>query len=304
MEKATVVRVNRAIVRLMYRRGTELNLYRLYVIARRHFAARSGLFSLEEFADILHAEYGYKSLHHGPGNDRRKFLRKTASQMGSSCLFVALSDGRIRIRSEREIVTREARKKKTGWYEMPDPSILRSRRLFTDFCVGALLAGNKFRANKNAATFCGCTRRRIQYATSRNHKGSTFFKQYNFIEDISGTYEEVMRHRAILLNVHGITTPLPVRASKGVWTVRLNAPNSYRAIVLSGVKGRKAQPPKKTVRKEDCWFVPRSPEKDAQLDLFAKHNTRDWFFNEKLYTTGSYILDHSRLFEGGSQLYL
>ena len=300
MEKAAVVRVNRGIVKLIHRSGTDLNLYRLYIIARTHFAFRSGIFSLEEFCDLLHADYGYKSLHHGVGSDRRKFIRKTAAQLRTSQLFTPLTDGRFRIRSERTILTLETREKRTGWYEIPEPrAILSSRRKFADFCIGAMLAGNKFRANKNISKIVGCTGRRIQYATSRNHKGSTFFKQYNFIEDISGTYEEVMRHRAILLNVHGITTPLPKHSSRGVWAVRLNAPNSYRAIVLSGVKGRKAQPPVKTVRKSDSWFIPRNAEKDEQLNLFKKSHTRDWIFNEKLYTSGTYLLDHSRMFDRG-----
>ena len=108
-----------------------------------------------------------------------------------------------------------------------------------------------------------------------------------------------MRHRAILLNVHGITTPLPIHLKRGVWAVRLNAPNSYRAIVLSGVKGRKAQPPVKTIRKEDSWFIPRNTEKDEQLNLFKKSHIRDWSFNEKLYTSGTYLLDHSRMFDRG-----
>lgn len=275
--------------------ATQLDDYRLYVIARHHFGLRSGIFSLDDLMDVLHAGYGYASLHHRPGNDRRRFAARQALRLGASHLFAVLPDGRYRINSERYIQSKYARSKKSGWYEIADPAVLHSRRSFYDFCVGALLAGNKFRANKNIANQCGCTVRRVQYATARNHRESRFYKQYNFVEDFTGTWEEVTRYRAILLNVHGITSPRPVRVRKGEYLVRLNAPNSYRSIALSGVKGNKAQPPKKTAKKEDSWFIP-VPTRERQLDLFAEQNYRRWYFNEHVYNTDRYIQDNSALF--------
>jgi hypothetical protein len=92
------------------------------------------------------------------------------------------------------------------------------------------------------------------------------------------------------------TSPLPRRVSPRAWVLRLNAPNSYRAIVLSGVKGHKAQPPTKTVRKEDSWFVSQ-PGELLQRTLFIDDSPCKWYFNEKLYNYGNYIIDHSIQFD-------
>ena len=179
------------------------------------------------------------------------------------------------------------------WFELPEASILSSKRKFFDFCVGVLLAGNKFRANSNIAESCGVSVRRIQFATAQNNKNGTFIKRYNFIEDFSGSYDDVERFRAILFNVHGISSPLP-RKYKNEWVMRLNAPNTYRANTLNGVKGDRVQPLAAQGRKEGCWFIP-AVEKEKQLNLFEKSNDKRWFFNNSLYSTDRYIQDHSRL---------
>lgn len=274
--------------------------YRYYVIVRHHFAMRSGIFSLDELCDLLYSEYGYASLHHRPGNDRRRYKRRLAGILGGSVLFSPLPDGRYKANSEKALLSRYSRGARNGWYELTDVTILTSRRRFFDFCVGTLLSGNKFRANKNIASYCGCSVRRVQYATSRNHKEGFFVKRYNFIEDFSGSYEDVERFRAVLLNIHGISSPLPSRY-KGGWVLRLNAPNSYTASVLSGVKGdrayqaRQAQPTMRPDRKEECWFIPVRLKKDGQMKLFKEPECeKRWFFNTKVYSTDRYIQDHSK----------
>lgn len=290
-----MIRVSRGIIKIVKQMGGNFDDYRYYVIARHHFALRSGIFCLDELCDILHAEFEYKSLHRKPGNDRRRFKARLAKILEGSILFTLLEDGRYKTNSERRLLSRYNQGSRTGWYEVNTPTILCSQRLFFDFCVGSLLAGNKFRSNKNVAKYCSCTVRRIQYATSRNHKEHRFHKRYNFIEDFSSTWEDVQKFRAILLNVHGITSPEPVKI-KGEWLVRLNAPNTYSAFVLSGVKGDRAQPTIRPVRKEPCWFVPVK-EKNRQLKLFDDFQKR-WFFNEKIYTADRYVQDHSRFLSG------
>ncbi|HNR90520.1 MAG TPA: hypothetical protein PKM65_19445 [Spirochaetota bacterium] len=296
-----MLRLNRGIIKLVRGSGGSFDDYRYYVIARRHCAVRSGIFSLSELCDLLHAEYGYASLRRGPGNNRGAFRRRLARILEASPLFVPLADGRYRIRAERALLRRVNASRPSMWFELPDASVLASRRAFYDFCVGVLLAGNKFRANRNIARYCGCTVRRIQYATARNHRGDSFLKRYNFIEDFTGTYEEVEKFRAILFNVHGISSPLPRRHKGGEWVARLNAPNSYTALVLSGVKGAGAQPTCARVqygKKEQCWFVPAWEKRGpVQPSLFVKdHPVRRWYFNERVYGTDRYIGDHSRLY--------
>lgn|GEM_PF-1578723 len=289
------MRVNRGIIKLVKSSGGDFNDYRLYLIARTHFAHRSGIFSLAEFLDILNMHYGYTSLHRQKGNDRKGFASRCVPMMERSVLFTILPDGRYKANAERKLLT-GTHAKRSSWFQIEDESTMLSKRLFADFCVGVLLAGNKFRANKNISNQLGCTVRRIQYATSRNHKGFTFHKQYNYIEVAVGSHKEVMRTRAVLLSEHGITTPLPRRTNAREWVLNLNAPNSYRAIVLSGVKGHKAQPTGKTMRKEDSWFQMR-PEEKRIRHLYLEETPCKWTFNEKRYHYGRYITDHSMQFD-------
>ena len=287
-----MIRISRGIIKLSRSRGSDLEDYRYYCIARHHYALRSGIFSLDELCDILHAEYDYTSLHRRPGNDRRRFKQRLIGIIQVSALFSELLDGRYKANSEKGLLSRYNKgHNKSMWYEIPDKSILSSKKAFFDFCVGSLLAGNRFRANKNIAEHCGVSVRRIQYATSRNHKSGTFIKHYNFLEGFTGTYSDVEKFRAIIFNVHGITSPLPKKHKKE-WVMRLNAPNTYRANTLCGIKGDRAQPMAVQLRKEACWFIPVK-ERDVQLKFFGDPEKR-WFFNDRVYNTDRYIQDNSK----------
>ena len=287
-----MIRVSRNIIKLVRGLGSDLEDYRYYCIARHHYSLRSGIFSLDEFCDLLHTEYDYASLHRRPGNDRKKFKARLVAIIKESVLFSELLDGRYKANSEKGLLSRYNKgHNRTNWYEVPEKSILSSKKQFFDFCVGSILAGGRFQANKKTAESFGVTKRRIQYATSRNHKNSLFIKRYNFLEDFTGTYEDVEKFRAILFNAHGITSPLP-RKHKREWVMRLNAPNTYRANTLCGVKGDRAQPLKADVRKEGCWFIP-AVEYNKQLNLFETEDKR-WFFNDRLYTLDRYVQDNSK----------
>ena len=286
------VRVNRNLLKLIIKlEQGDIESYRLYVIARAHFSGRSGLFTPDEFCDILHRHYGYKSLHRRKGNKRAPFKARLMKRFDASVLFRQVPGGRYVINAERKVLNKHRGTTKSSWYELPSPALLEKKRRFYDFCVGMLLAGNKFRANKNVARYCNRTVRRVQLATMRNHVSETFIKQYNFIDSKSGPYKEIERQRAMLLNIHGITSPLPSRY-KDEWILRLNAPNSYQTLVLSGVKGYAAHPTKCAVQKEECWFRPIR-QKFKQLTMFDKDNFRRWVFNERVYDIDRYVQDNS-----------
>jgi len=286
------VRVNRNLLKLIIKlEQGDVESYRLYVIARAHFSGRSGVFSLDDLCDVLHKHYNYKSLHRRAGNKRAPFKAKLALRLGASVLFRQAPDGRQVINAERKILNRYRGTTKSSWYELPSPALLAKKRDFSDFCIGVLLAGNKFRANKNVAGYCNRTVRRVQLATMRNHKNETFIKQFNFIESKTGSYNEIERQRAVLLNIHGITSPLPVRY-KDEWILRLNAPNSYQTLVLSGVKGYAAHPTKRVARKEECWFR-KIRQRFRQLEFFDKEHFKRWVFNEKVYNIDRYVQDNS-----------
>jgi hypothetical protein len=122
---------------------------------------------LDELCDILHTDYEYSSLHRRPGNDRTKFKRRLEAILQGSLLFSPLSDGRWKIKSEKGLLSKYNKgSNRTNWYQLPDKSILSSKKQFFDFCVGSLLAGNRFRANKNIAGYCGCT---VRISSTRHH---------------------------------------------------------------------------------------------------------------------------------------
>ena len=104
--------------------GLNFNQYRLYTIARAHFRFRSGVFSLDELCDLLFSDYAYTSLHHEAGNNRKQFKKRLVKDLSSSPLFMLLDDGRYRIKSEKFILSRHTKDKKSGWYEISDISIL------------------------------------------------------------------------------------------------------------------------------------------------------------------------------------
>lgn len=289
-----MVRIGRNTVKIALRQDGSLDCYRMYVIARYHFSGRSGLFSFDELCDVLHQHYGYRSLHKRPGNNRKDFYRKWYPALSGSVFFRQAPDGRLVTISERKLLVKYSGNTKSGWFQVP-PQYLMSKGEFFDFCVGIMVAGNKFRCNNNIARQFNCTKRRIQTATSRNNKSGIVRKQYNYINDISGTYKEIERFRAALFNDHKISSPRPFRRDSK-WVLRLNAPNSYHCFVLSGVKGDRAQPTEQKVRKkEKCWFEPINGKKHTQLDLFKPEIHKNWIFNTSEYTMGDYICAHSTI---------
>jgi hypothetical protein len=76
-----------------------------------------------------------------------------------------------------------------------------------------------------------------------------------------------VKFRAILFNVHGISSPLPVKHKKE-WVVRLNAPNTYKAYTLCGIKGDWAQPLVVRVSKQRGKLVHSGTDKRKHRETF------------------------------------
>ena len=285
------IRLNRNLLKVLHRRGEDLEAYRFYIIARSAFAHRSGIFSLNELCDLLHTCYDYKSLHHGPGNKRKVFRNSLYERFTASILFRQAPDGRFIACSEKRLLVHYRGTDKSSWYLLPDKATLASKGQFRDFCIGVLVAGNRFRSNRKVASYSGVTGRRVQLATAANHRRQTFIKQFNFIDEKTGPKKVIERERALLFHIHGINSPKPVKI-KDEWVLRLNAPNTYRSFVLSGVKGFHAQPTECRVRKQECWFRP-VVNKFAQPSLFGDKFKR-WVFREEVYNFDNYVRDNSR----------
>ncbi len=304
-------RLNRNLVKLLHRRNEDIENYRFYIIARTHYAYVSGIFKIEDFLDLLHKEYNYKSLHRGPGNRRKVFKGQLYSRLKSSILFDQLPDGRFKISAERKLLKKYVGTDKSSYYILPSTDTITVKSQFKNFIIGVLLTGNKFRSNKLIAHYCDVSVRRIQLATASNHKKEIFEKHYNFINYSDGTYKQVEQQRAELFNIHGISSPKPKRNNDGTWTLILNAPNTYTGFVLSGVKGFKAQPTGTDIRrdktrlvskaKKECFFRPmksRNPLKNKKKKLKEYGSSNNWLFNEEFYKFGDYVVDHSKQIDG------
>ena len=304
-------RLNRNLVKLLYRRNEDIENYRFYIIARTHYAYVSGIFKIEDFLDLLHKKYNYKSLHRGPGNRRKLFKEKLYSNLKTSILFNQLLDGRFKINSERKILKKYIGTDKSSYYILPSFDTITVKSQFKNFIIGVLLTGNKFRSNKLIAQYCNVSVRRIQLATANNHKKEIFEKHYNFINYFDGTWKQVEQQRAELFNIHGISSPKPKRNHDGTWTLILNAPNTYTGFVLSGVKGFKAQPTGTEISrnktrlvskaKKECFFRPmksRNPLKNKNKKLKKYSGNKNWLFNENIYNFGDYIVDNSKQMDG------
>ena len=293
------IRLNRNLLKLVQVRGGDIETYRFYLIVRASFQFRSGIFSTDELMDVLFSDYNYSSLHHRPGNGRRLIKNRLVALFDASFLFRKCPDGRYIARSERRILREMKGTDKSSWYEIPAVS-LSSKGAFRDFSIGVLASGNRFRSNRKLASYCNCTVRRIQAATANNHKKGYFHKTYNFIEEKTASKETIDRERGFLMNLHGITSPLPTRY-KGEWILRLNAPNAYRCLLLSGVKGF-AQATENTGTQTGpgkCWFTPVKTQKRVPSLFREYEDSRRWVFNERHYTFDRYVQDNSKYLNDG-----
>jgi len=107
---------------------------RFYSIAKIEFSDRAGWFSIPELMDRLHSNYGFRTLHHGPGNNRKREAHRLAGILASSPLFAAHA-GNFRFISWRRLGDpRSPRVELTG-------ALLAGSRAFHDRCMLTLIQG-------------------------------------------------------------------------------------------------------------------------------------------------------------------
>jgi hypothetical protein len=269
--------LNKQLVKTLYRIGrteAEEN-YRLYLIAREHFAGRSGIFSLSELMDVLHTHHGHKTLHHGPGNNRTRTRRRLTAQLGASILFETLQDGRYKARSERRVYQGRATK-----INAPG-AILNSRRAFCDALAGVLGAGNQLKSYKKLSKQTGRTEKAVYMSMRRLQAAGHIEKTNNFIiTDVKGTLKQINGKRAMLCRYHGIATPAPIEYG-GEYYLALYAANSYKWLDGRRVKGTDRL--KHYVKKADFWLRRAHYTLERRVDGFL------WEFNPRVYSLNDYI---------------
>jgi hypothetical protein len=221
------VTCNKSFVKELFTWGkTEATVhYRYYLIAKAHFKNRSGIFSIDEFMDLLFHHYGYKSLHKRPGNSRTRYKRTFLAMFESSHLFFRLSDGRVKYVPERKILSRKILRRSTQ-IQLPYSDLAGAKR-FTDRMIGIVSSGNYLKSYQTMAEETAFSRRRCIEAVKDNNHDNTFIKVNNYILVKSSQYKsDILQDRRDLLSIHNIQTPQPIRYH-GEWYLCLYAPNSY-----------------------------------------------------------------------------
>jgi hypothetical protein len=202
--------------------------YRYYLIAKAHFGKRSGIFSLDEFLDILHTHYGFKSLHRKPGNNRTRYKKRFLTIFSHSPIFSVQMDGRIKYVPEKKIISaRELRHASRIRLDLAD---LSQGKIFTDRIIGIISTGNQLKSYQTMAEQTHFSRRRCIQAAKQNNDDQKFIKYHNYILVKSSKYiSDINRERDNLLSIHNIHTPEPVKYL-GEWHLCLYAPNSYATV--------------------------------------------------------------------------
>jgi hypothetical protein len=257
---------------LVINRQRDLEAYRFYIIARHHFYNRSGIFSLSELCDVLHAHYDFKTLHHLPGNNRTRFKLRLKAIFNDSMLFQTLQDGRYKVLGERRGFRYAQRT------ECPIEA-LKTSRAFIDRCICLLASGNGFKSHKQLAQQTGFSESRVRYAILRGQQAGYIEKTNNLIiVGSSETKTEINRQRGVLLAVHGIATPKPIYY-KLHWHLAYYAPNNYKLVAL-GHKGTRSH---LTFINDKCRFKMQDRLNDS---------TNLFLFNRAIYNADQYLADY------------
>lgn len=273
--------------------------YRYYLIAKCHYSTRSGIFSVEEFLDLLHTHYNYTCLHHGQGNSRAKYRKRFLTLFHTSVLFEMLSDGRFKYVPEKKIIGSKSWRFSSR-IELAATD-LQSGKLFTDRIIGIISSGNYLKSYQTMAEETGFTRRRCINAVKQNEKDQKFIKVHNFILTKSSQYlSDINAERRDLLSYHNIHTPQPVKYG-GKWHLCLYAPNSYVTVSFNAELTKQTQEELSHlplvsddltpyIHNQRCYYtiVP------LKSNLYRRYsNTCFLTFNEKNFSYQEYINNYS-----------
>jgi len=228
---------NKQLIKSLFKIGLHeaTHNYFFYLVAKRHFYGRSGIFSLDELMDVLAAHYGHKQLHHRPGNARKRYRDHLRGELGRSILFRARPDGTFSIISENKLGFKHSLR-----FQVQDADLL-SKRAFIDAILGVIQAHNTFKSYERTSKQTGFTPRRIMAANKRLGASGRLHKRHNLILvaerprsiDVEGLRQEYFIE-------YGISTPAPVKCryrGKETHWLAFYAANSYTLRDVLGNKG-------------------------------------------------------------------
>jgi hypothetical protein len=266
-----ICQVNLSLIKDIVRTDSLDNLH-YYLIIKNYYFQRSGLFSIDELLNLLHANYNYKTLSTNPGNQRARYKKQLEPQLDTSILFRRVPDGRYIINGSRQF---QFRKNKKIQFLYSD---LSTSRQFFDGLIYGIVTSRPFAGITETAQILKVSDRRISYGIDRLIKTGRIKKIQNLIIPETPAQESkksINKLRYTLFKEHGILTPKPV-FFKGVRYFALFWKNSF---YVAGSQ------------KEDRHL---KLTQDFPLTLIsdAFNKYRLWQFNSQSYSFDRYIEDY------------
>lgn len=269
-----------------------LNNLKDWLLIRRYYPRRSGLFTLDELGAL------YETLEINTLADRSnlsKFKKKKRAQLQHSIFFKHIKGDKYKfISMTRALVEYKGTAKHTA-YNIPLDSLKRPGA-FLNACIGVILTGGGY-SNTGAAKLFNISKRRVQKATAVNHKSGLIEKRFNKVLEFYPSEKKALQAYTEL-KAHGIEPSKPFKLHKD-YCITLNAVNGYKSRMLKRYKGKidrgRSRPICSTPGDWQTWFKPVYKGKGARA-LREKTETkiqgRALMFNESVYHIGNFILDH------------
>ncbi len=226
---------NKQLLKCLFAIGRhEVRNYYYYLIVKRHFYLKSGIFSLDALMDMLYRYYDHKQLHHGQGNKRKRFRDRLHGELARSILFRKRPDGTFSLISEKHLAGNSLR------FPVDDKDLL-SQRAFMDAALAVIQAQNTFKSYERTSKQTGLTPRRIMAANRRLEASGRLQKWHNLIlvAERRGILDIEALRQAYFIEF-GINTPEPIKCryrGKQTYWLAFYAANSYTLRDVRGDKG-------------------------------------------------------------------
>ena len=224
-------RLNKPIIKMALELDTLYNL-RDWLLVRRHYPRRSGLFTLGELGAV------YNILEINTLADRSnlsKFKQKKRVQFKRSHFIKHIKGDTYKFMSmTRALVEYKGTAKHTAYNVSGD--VLKRPGAFLDACIGVISDGGGY-SNAGLAKLFHVSKRRIQIATKENHETGFIEKRFNkVLEFYPSEKKAIQAHEE--LKAHGIESSTPFKLHKD-YCITLNAVNAYKSHTLKRYKGKK-----------------------------------------------------------------
>jgi len=271
--------------------GESLESLRNWLILRKDYNGRSGMFTLKENISAIKGR-GLKSLDNK--SNVNKFNSARSELFYNSILFTPLKNELFKFKSEKQILIDYKGNCSTIKYKIPE-SHLNNKKLFLDFCIG-MYSDKKNYSNKRIAAAFKITERRVQLATHRNDAAGLFIKTQRKVLEFFPNRSEALKTASNLRQMN-IYSSKPFQFGKDI-AISLNTSNKITSNVLRRIKGKSQTAAGHTQRTDKVikkMFIPVFKGKgsgDIRRIWENTLNAKIMMFNESVYNLGDFICQH------------